>query len=109
MNLELFTQTGPGSYYNTNGLSGEELKERQRQVTGQTAEVLQIFANNPQVRFTPWQIWEKTGRRYPITSIRRAITNLEGSDYLTKIEVPVKSGPYGSTSMQWILNPKQLQ
>lgn len=109
MNLELFTQTGPGTYYNSTNLSGDELKEKRKNVVGQTAEVLRIFSYNPQVKFTPWEIWDKMGCGAPITSIRRAITNLESSGYLIKLDQKVRSGPYKDFSYTWMLNPNHLR
>jgi Fe2+ or Zn2+ uptake regulation protein len=106
---DLFSPSPTWTYFNTNDLRGEQLKEARAKVTGQSLEILNVFAFNPQVEFTPWEINERTNRDYPITSIRRAISNLEKQGYLMKTGNTVEAGPYRSQNYTWKLNPKNLK
>jgi hypothetical protein len=106
---DLFNSSPTGTYYNTNALTGNKLSEAKVKVSGQTLEILNIFSYNPQVEFTPWDIDVKTFGKYPITSIRRAMTTLEKQGYLMKTGNTVEAGPYRSQNYTWKLNPKNLK
>ncbi len=96
------------SYFNTTNLQGGDLVERQEKVRGQNLEILSMFANNPQVEMTPWDIYEKLGGKAPITSVRRAITTLESKGYLLKSDGTKRCGPYKDFSHSWQFHPKSL-
>jgi hypothetical protein len=106
--LTMFDKTPTGTYYNTNNLKGEELKEKKEKVVGQTGEILHVFASNPKVWLSPWDVYDKTGCRFPITSVRRAISNLEDKGFLVKSQGTKPSGPYNDKSHTWQLDPNQL-
>lgn len=54
---------------------------------------------------TPWDVQDHLidkGYNWPITSIRRAMTNLTTNGYLEKSSHTVKAGPYGHKSYVWV-------
>ena len=92
------------SYYNTTSLSGEELQQAVIQAEKQEDAVLFLFRMNE--RLTPSEAWIKynqiTNNNTPLTSIRRAITNLEHNTRLVKLE-DQKIGLYGRKEGVWKL------
>lgn len=93
-------------YYNTNGLTGEDLKKAVANASKQEDAVLMIYLNDRRP-FSPSQIQrltEKAGKRWPITSIRRAITNLCKAGDLINTHNQVQ-GIYGVPENRWQINP----
>jgi hypothetical protein len=101
---DLFTNTAPG-YYNTTNLKNPELKEKKAKAVGQSGEILHIFAMQPHVAFSPWDVYDRLHGKFPITSVRARITTLEQDGYLLKSDTTVIAGPYNTASYQWQLNP----
>ncbi len=114
--LDIFTasqripDSAPGlrkkpEYFNTIGLKGHVLKERQFRAGSQTWAILEFFKLFPDKEFTPFQVQDycKTfSRYYPITSIRRAITVLTKLDRLVKTSNK-RPGFYGDDNYTWQL------
>lgn len=81
------------TFYNTTNETGTALKACRRAVNKQEKEVLAIF----KVYDAPWENGmapseiHKALPQYPITSIRRAITNLTDAGYLRKTHVKIMS------------------
>ena len=99
----LFDQYPQKSYHNTLPITGSELKEANDKAKRQDDEVLQLFIHYKQL--TPWQCEARLnslGKKWPITSIRRSITNLTGAGKLVKTGVKVV-GPLGSKENQWMV------
>lgn len=91
----------PISYHNTVPLSGQQLQKAEAEAVRQEDEVLALFQRHR--RLTPWQAEARlnaSGRKWPITSIRRAITNLTGSGQLKKTGDKI-SGPLGHIENVW--------
>lgn len=99
-------------FYNTPGLQGKDLEEAVSSAKSQQEAVLAFFKKRPQFEFTPFEVLNLL-RQYrpdlihqavPITSIRRAITNLTRSEppllVKTKNQKPEK---YGSPNFTWKL------
>ncbi len=89
------------SYHNTIPIAGNELQQADDNAKRQEDEVLQLFRRYKQL--TPWQCEARlnaTGKKWPITSIRRAITNLTGRGMLYKNGAKV-TGPLGHKENQW--------
>jgi hypothetical protein len=101
---DLFTNTAPG-FYNTTNLKNPELKEKKAKAVGQSGEILHIFAMQPHVKFSPWDVYDRLHGKFPITSVRARITTLEQDGYLLKSDTTVIAGPYNTASYQWMLNP----
>lgn len=94
---------GSGSYYNTTGATGALRDRREHQAKSQEELIYEYFASRPGMQYTPSQVRQYlnlTGA--PITSIRRAITNLTNASLLTKTDIQI-SGPYGHPEYCWTL------
>ncbi|MFB6456537.1 hypothetical protein ACE38W_14785 [Chitinophaga sp. Hz27] len=81
-------------FYNTIGLSGEELKDRQEKNITQTDAVMRLFNKYPDKKFTAREVYHKLtsdGIRAELTSIRRAISDLEDAGNLVKLDETVRS------------------
>ena len=95
-------------FFNTTNESGQALKECVRAVNKQEKEVLGKYkelalANIvPTTPYAPSEL-HKLLPQYPITSIRRAITNLTNAGYLRKTGVKIVS-PWGRREHCWQLH-----
>lgn len=89
-------------FYNTNHLSGAELKEAQASAATQQEVVMTYFRARPYLHISPCKIWKEVLSACPLTSVRRAITTLTGMGLLTRTDTMV-SGPYGRPVHTWKL------
>lgn len=90
------------TYYNTTFLQGAELREAVACAKDQDRAVLLIFENTNR-SFSPSEILrliEKTGKKPPLTSIRRSITNLTKQGKLRKLN-EMGRGLYGKPEHKW--------
>lgn len=88
-------------YHNTNELIAGELKEARRSASNQEAKILDFFEYNKDRDFTPEEIqYHLLMSRHPITSIRRAITDLTEQGYLRKTNI-MRPGRYGKPVHTW--------
>lgn len=89
------------SYYNTNKLTAPDLKEANRKASTDEDRILHFFERNQGSRYSPEDI-----RMYcqmatrPLTSVRRAITNLTSDGHLRKTN-EMKTGSYGKPVHTW--------
>ena len=86
------------SYYNTNKLFGSELAKAILKAEAQEKRIKILFKHNAEL--TPFDVCKMLGEAYPITSIRRGITNLTSSGYLQKLE-KMKVEVYGAKNHYW--------
>ena len=90
-------------FHNTNGSEGEELVESQSDAKKQDEVILRFFRRHQGRLFSPPQVLLECGLpNTPLTSIRRAISNLTKSGYLEKTDNRVV-GNYGKMNFQWKL------
>lgn len=94
------------NYFNTTSLQSRELKTEKKEKHTQTEEILNIFRAYPKKEFTPFDILNLLNTNAPITSIRRAITDLTTLNYLEKCNTQ-KLGDYGKKNYLWKV--KQIQ
>tara|TARA_Y100000310_G_C20324661_1_gene642383 strand:- start:264 stop:593 length:330 start_codon:yes stop_codon:yes gene_type:complete len=90
-------------YYNTINESRSENKVSTNKAKKQKDEIFAIFRHTLRP-MTPAEIWESFGyknKNTPLTSIRRAITNLESEGLLEKTDIQ-KPGVYGKLNYCWI-------
>jgi len=98
------------SYFNTTNESGTTLKNNVAKAKSQEEEILNLFIfnkmhfinkiyKNYKLGLSPSQI----GLNYPITSIRRALTNLTKQGKLIKTNEK-RIGMYGRSEYVWKLN-----
>jgi hypothetical protein len=92
------------NYYNTNRLAGEQLLKAIHAAKSQEEKISLYFSGYPGRRFAPHQIKAAIfSEATPLTSIRRAITNLEQSNFLFKTDRMIE-GDFGSPVHTWRLN-----
>ena len=89
------------SFHNTINLTGPELRSAQSSAKSQEAEILKLFRQGWQT-FTPSEVLRKLDTKAPITSIRRAITNLTTQGFLVKLDYTIR-GPLGKPEHLWAL------
>lgn len=91
------------SYYNTTNLSGEQLELKVAKARSQKEIVLSIFETQPVIEYTPFEILKMwPGRKPPITSIRRCITDLTNAGEIVKTDI-MRNGIYGDVNHTWRL------
>lgn len=95
-------------YYNTNGESGQELSTSHKKANKQELAVLSVFESNVGEIYTPEEILRETGLNCPLTSIRRAISDLTKKGLLEKTEHR-KMGIYGKMVHTWRLADPQTR
>ena len=97
------------SYYNTNNLTGFDLKEANRKASTQEDRILHFFERNRGNRYSPEEIQTYCQMvTHPLTSVRRAITNLTSDGYLRKTK-NMKPGVYGKPVHTWEFSSGQDQ
>lgn len=96
-------------FYNTIDLSGEILKKEWANSLKQEQFITEIFKCNPNKPITPSQILGIYNKNYqkdvPLTSIRRAMTDLTKSNVLRKTNIQEK-GIYGKPEHCWVMEVK---
>lgn len=99
-------------FYNTIDLTGPELEKAKADTLKQEELISAIYKRNPGKAISPSQILEITGKYYglnwPLTSIRRAITNLTENTALIKLPGMI-DGIYGKPEHVWRFNSKVAQ
>ncbi|HDY67490.1 MAG TPA: hypothetical protein ENH85_06850 [Candidatus Scalindua sp.] len=96
-------QQGELDFHNTINESGERLTELKKNAKTQQEKILQYFFQNSIYCFTPFEIQAHLLPNNPITSIRRAITNLTTQGHLIK-EKEQKVEKYGGKNNVWSFN-----
>ena len=89
-------------YWNTTHLTGDALRGAIAAAEHQDAAILTIFrnANGPLSPSQAWALCERAGKRWPLTSVRRAITNLTKAGALAMTGGQC-TGVYGRPENQW--------
>ena len=75
--LDIFT-----SFHNTIPVQGNELDRLEAKARKQEEKILKLFEGSPYQSFTPFQVYHAFGQQWPITSVRRAMTNLTNQEKL---------------------------
>lgn len=94
------------SFHNTIGLQDEEIEVADENAKSQEEEILSIFDRFKGVGLTPFMvqdILEQKAKRWPITSIRRAISNLSNRKLLVKSQEANAKGIYRVKNHRWTL------
>ena len=98
-----------GNYYNTTNQTGDTLKQSWESNRTQTQIVLEYFESHPCETLGASEVWERLiaskqiSPKVPLTSIRRAITDLCSESKLIKSEVQ-KIGMFTKPEHCWFLN-----
>jgi len=91
------------SFYNTNRSSSEELAKSNEKAKTQEDQILKIFQSHKVLTASEaWKIYDSIGFT-PLTSIRRAITNLCYAERIIKTST-TKIGIYGKKEHLYQLN-----
>lgn len=91
------------AHYNTTAESGAVLVDFERKAQSQDDLILDFYRRNYHRPMSPSQVHDWLGLRgVPITSIRRAISNLTARGLLEKTQTKV-SGKYGRPEYCWQL------
>lgn len=89
-------------FYNTPNYDAAQLEVFQKQTEKQEDFILSLFQQHKE-GLSPWQVHrlcERYRKMWPITSVRRAITDLEKNEKLVKTGKQVM-GPYGVREYVW--------
>ena len=91
-----------GIYFNTNGEEGEYLMSSRERCAEQEGIVLSLFRRLRALSPSEcWRQWHNTyGQAPPLTSVRRAITNLTSYGHLEKTSART-TGMYGKKEYVW--------
>ncbi len=90
-------------YYNTTNLTGGNLSEAVGKAETQKDIILAFFTKHPDMEFTPFDVQKHANLSgAPVTSVRRAMTNLTDDGKLIKTN-NVKKGLYGAMNFTWRL------
>jgi hypothetical protein len=90
------------AFYNTNKTEDVEVEYINNEKQEKAIE--RFFKAHPNEEFTPFEVQERVfPHNVPITSVRRAMTDLTSEGVLIKTE-HVKSGIYGKNNLLWRLN-----
>ena len=98
-------------FYNTIELQNSDLDRARRKASSQQERILAFFMSNPGRLITPDEVWTHVfpvrdfgddSRNAPITSIRRAMTNLTKEGLLVKTQ-HMKPGYYDKLVYCWQL------
>lgn len=92
------------SFYNTTNETGEDLKEHRERAISQEEAIESLYRSHPDRAIGPWQVEKLIEGEWPITSIRRAITNLTKRGVLVKTDHK-RRGRHGRPEYMWQLNP----
>lgn len=90
------------TFYNTTNLAGAQLKDAVARASNQDAAILLIYSTGK--AYSPSLIYDccqRAGHNWPITSIRRSITNLTKDKKLAMTGEKV-IGMYGQPENKWI-------
>ena len=99
------------SYYNTTNLKGKELKDAEKKYLNQESIIHNTFLSVPHHEYTPFEIRDMLSiewKRYPITSVRRAINRLTEDGILIKTDI-MRNGIYGSPNHTWKLKEQDVK
>lgn len=95
------------AYYNTTHLVGHQLALEIDTAKKQVGVVLDLF-KLVMVPMSPSQVLQALPQQWPLTSIRRAMTDLAETGMLVKTKSMV-TGIYGKPEHQWRLNIEYLE
>lgn len=90
------------AFFNTTSLTGDDLRHAIRQAESQDDAILAIYRASKRP-LSPSEVWaecESAGKRWPLTSCRRAITTLTEAGALVRLETK-RTGVYSRPEHLW--------
>lgn len=89
------------TYYNTNNEVGDELDTSKEKALRQQNRILSYFQTFPDQSFSPEEVYNALySDNTPLTSVRRAITNLTDAGKLIKTDI-FKVSSFGKKAHSW--------
>ena len=88
------------TYYNTTNVQGDLLAEYKSKAKTQNEKIEELFRTRRRFLMTPSFVQKTILPNAPVTSIRRAMTNLTELGHLEKTDKTFK-GPYGRPEHAW--------
>ena len=96
-------------YHNTTESTQPELAKYRQKASSQDDQLLEFFKKVAPIEYTPSQLLGIVFKgSVPITSVRRALTNLTNQGDLVKTGEQI-NGPYGRPEFKWRLAEKTPQ
>jgi len=96
------------SYFNTTNLTGSPLAVSREKAQSQQELILGLFRQHPKRNWTPDEVHRHLfGGNVPLTSVRRAITNLTSDGILEKTQYK-RRGRFGKDAYAWKLKAVTL-
>lgn len=93
-------------FHNTIQALPSEHREKEKKAINQNEKILELFKENKYTDFTPAEVFLRFGQQIPLTSIRRAMSDLCKAGELVKTENKRK-GIYNEINHCWKLNLKK--
>lgn len=97
------------SFHNTIRLTSDEFNNSDDKAKKQEEVIMSIFKRFQGIGLTPFMVEDfciQRGNRWPIVSIRRAMTNLTKNGFLYKSAKADAIGVYGTSNHRWYLSLK---
>jgi len=96
-------------YYNTTSKTGKDLKRAEKKAETQKEIILKLFKEKKMLSASQaWNLFTRQiNKSTPLTSIRRAITDLMNENYLKKTSL-MNIGVYGDNEHIYMLNIKEI-
>jgi hypothetical protein len=91
------------SYHCRNRVPVEDIRRGRKSASRQEDVILKFFETHADQEYTPFEVLSQTGLNCPITSIRRAITDLTSAHKLEKEDRYGAPGIYGVLNCVWRL------
>jgi len=95
------------TFYNTTSISGKQLENFEHKAEAQEVKILNIYRKSRNGLTASEVFKQYPDRKTPITSIRRAITNLMNDKKLVKTTIK-RTGIYGSPETEYQLYTGQM-
>jgi len=95
-------------YFNTSRVRGNELAEYKIHATRQETRIHELFVHNPTAKLTPEDVqrYHPGFESTPITSIRRAFSNLANDGWISKTDAQIP-GMFGRPIYLWVCNRRK--
>jgi hypothetical protein len=95
----------PTSFHVRQPITAAEQEAGEVKAKSQETQVLEFFQARPGEHVTPFDVWRAVGKPkdWPLTSVRRAMTNLTGRGLLVFHAADLRPGDLGATNHTWSL------
>jgi hypothetical protein len=106
LQIDLFTKNN--SYHDSTRVQDDNvLASREKKARHQDELILKLFSDHPHTSFTPVDVHLRFGQCWPLTSVRRGISNLTKKGFLI-VTGEKRMGLYGVENNAWKLNPEKI-